>query len=99
MTGDLRVYQADESNKRVIQRYEKERCNNREGTKNIPMISGSIERGGKKVECCTRKKEGTRNRRGETDERGFDSLDPGSYKETWEGNIMERRKYRIPICT
>jgi hypothetical protein len=23
----------------------------------------------------------------------------GFYKESWEGNIMERRKYRIPICT
>lgn len=58
MTGDLRVYQADESNKRVIQRYEKERRNNPEDTKNIPMIPGSIERGGKKVECSTKKKGG-----------------------------------------
>lgn len=31
--------------------------------------------------------------------RGVDSLDSGSYNESWEGNIMERRKYRIPICT
>lgn len=55
MTGDLRVYQADESNDIETSNT---KIRKKEDTKNLPMIPGSMERGGKKIECSTKKKGG-----------------------------------------
>lgn len=55
MTGDLRVYQADESNNIETSNT---KIREKEDTKNLPMIPVSKERGGKKIESRTKKKRG-----------------------------------------